>query len=278
MRLPDWLDPLYDSEEMRACDAWATRERGVPSLDLMERAGNGLARVVAARAGPAPIRMVIGKGNNGGDGLVAVRHLRAEGREVELLAIAPPGELQGDPAENLARLPGERPRQFAPDALTGSGAVVDALLGTGFEGAPREPAACAIRAMRELEGIVIACDVPSGVNAATGEIEGEAVRAQATATFHGPKIGLHVAPGAFHSGTVETIDIGIPRGAPGPEAAGLITARALAGVPHREREGSKFTSGVVLVAGGAAGMTGAPAMAALSAQRAGAGYVQLAVP
>jgi ADP-dependent NAD(P)H-hydrate dehydratase / NAD(P)H-hydrate epimerase len=124
----------------------------------------------------------------------------------------------------------------------------------------------------------VACDVPSGVNASTGEVEGEAVRAAATATFHGPKIGLHVEPGKGHAGRVETVEIGIPRGAPGAERAGLISERVLALYPRRERSGSKFASGVVVVAGGSMGLTGAPTMAARSAQRAGAGYVQVAVP
>ncbi|TMM12726.1 MAG: bifunctional ADP-dependent NAD(P)H-hydrate dehydratase/NAD(P)H-hydrate epimerase, partial [Actinobacteria bacterium] len=79
MALPDWLDPLYTAEEMRAADAWAIDDVGVPSLDLMERAGAGLAALVAREAAPGPIRVVAGKGNNGGDGLVCARLLRAEG-------------------------------------------------------------------------------------------------------------------------------------------------------------------------------------------------------
>ena len=100
----------------------------------------------------------------------------------------------------------------------------------------------------------------------------------ATATFHGSKIGLHVAPGTFHAGLVEVIEIGIPREAPGGSQAGLICDRVLELVPHRRRDGSKFKSGTVVIAGGAAGYTGAPCMAALGAQRTGAGYIQLAVP
>jgi hydroxyethylthiazole kinase-like uncharacterized protein yjeF len=109
-------------------------------------------------------------------------------------------------------------------------------------------------------------------------VEGEAVRAVATATFHGSKIGLHVAPGAHHAGEVRVVEIGIPRGAPEPRQAGLISDRVLALVPRRQRDGSKFTSGTVVVAGGARGLTGAPCMAALAAMRTGAGYVQVAVP
>ena len=244
----------------------------------MERAGTGLARVTAAAARPGPVRVVVGKGNNGGDGLVVARLLREDGREVDVLAAAELDGLKGDAKVNLDRLPGDPPEPFDPARLERSGVVVDALLGTGFEGEPREPVKGAIAAINAQDAPVVACDVPSGVNATTGEVEGEAVRAAATATFHGSKIGLHVMPGAAHAGEVEVIEIGIPRGAPSGERAGLISERVLDLFPHRLREGSKFSSGVVVVVGGSAGLTGAPTMAARSAQRAGAGYVQVAVP
>ncbi len=276
--LPAWLDPLFEAAEMRAVDAWAIDEQGVPSLDLMERAGIGLARVAAEAAAAGPVRIVTGKGNNGGDGLVAARLLREDGHEVDVLSTAPLGELRGDALANLERLPGEPPEPFAPERLQGSGVVVDALLGTGFEGVPREPVAGAIAAINAQAAPVVACDVPSGVNASTGEVEGEAVSALATATFHGSKVGLHVEPGRSHAGVVEVIEIGIPRGAPAPRAAGLIAERVLDLYPRRPRSGSKFESGVVVVVGGSAGLTGAPTMAARSASRAGAGYVQVAVP
>src|SRR5919206_659245 len=128
MPLPEWLDPLFEAAEMRAADAWAIEEQGVPSLDLMERAGSGLARVTAAAAGEGPIRVVVGKGNNGGDGLVVARLLRQEGREVDVLAAADLDGLEGDAKANLDRLPGDPPEPFEPERLAGSGAVVDALL------------------------------------------------------------------------------------------------------------------------------------------------------
>ena len=275
---PDWLDPLFEAQEMRDVDAWAIETQGVPSPDLMERAGEGLARITAAAARPGPVRVVVGKGNNGGDGLVVARLLRAEGREVDVLAVADMGELEGDARANLDRLPGEPPEDFSAEALEGSGAVVDAMLGTGFSGEPREPIASAIAAINAQDAPVVACDVPSGVDAGSGRVEGQAVRATATGTFHGPKVGLYVAPGALHAGRVEVIAIGVPRGAPAPERAGLIADAVLGLYPHRGRDGSKFTSGVVVVAGGGEGLTGAPTMTALAAQRAGAGYVQVAVP
>ncbi len=278
MSLADWLDPLYEAAEMRAVDAWAIEEQGVPSLDLMERAGIGLARATAEVALAGPIRIVIGKGNNGGDGLVAARILREDGHQVDVLAVAPVEELSGDPRANLERLPGEPPRPFDAEALAGSGSVIDALLGTGFAGEPREPLAGAIEAINAQEAPVVACDVPSGVDASSGEAHGAAVRAVLTASFHGSKLGLHVEPGKTLAGEVRVIDIGVPRGAPAPTAAGLISRRVLDLVPHRGRSGTKFASGTVVVAGGARGLTGAPTMAALAAQRAGAGYVQVAVP
>ena len=185
MALPRWLDPLYTAEEMRASDAWAIDEVGVPSLDLMERAGTGLARVVGRIAGPGPVRVVAGRGNNGGDGLVVARLLREEGREVDVLAVGEVSGTKGDARANLDRLPGPAPEPFAAERLTESGVVVDAMLGTGFEGSPREPVAGAIAAINDQGAPVVACDMPSGVNASTGEIAGDAVRAAATATFHG---------------------------------------------------------------------------------------------
>jgi hydroxyethylthiazole kinase-like uncharacterized protein yjeF len=279
MTLPDWLDPVYEAAEMRGVDTWAIEEQGVPGVDLMERAGIGLARVTAAAASrPGPVRIVIGKGNNGGDGLVAARILREDGQRVDVLSVGDHTELRGDARANLERLPGEPPLPFQPGALEGSSVVGDALLGTGFSGEPREPLASAIRAINEQDAPVVACDVPSGADASTGEVHGEAVRAAVTATFHGSKVGLHVNPGKELAGEVSVVEIGIPRGAPAPAAAGLISDRVVELVPRRARDGSKFASGTVVVVGGSRGLTGAPTMAALSAQRTGAGYVQVAVP
>src|SRR3954447_14081671 len=124
MALPDWVDPLYEAAEMRATDAYAIEERGVPSLDLMERAGAGLARAVAAVASAGPIRVVVGKGNNGGDGLVVARLLREEGREVDVLAVGAVDELRGDARRNLERLPGDPPQTPGAPAGRPAGAVL----------------------------------------------------------------------------------------------------------------------------------------------------------
>jgi ADP-dependent NAD(P)H-hydrate dehydratase / NAD(P)H-hydrate epimerase len=281
--LPDWLEPLPDAEQQRATDAWAIGDRGISSLQLMERAGAGLAEAVRERVPEGRVVVVAGKGNNGGDGLVVARLLRDWGREVDVLMLAPGGQLTGDARVNFDRLAGPagaHPRPFEPGAIAGAAAIVDAILGTGFTGEPREPARSAITAINDAAGdaVVFACDVPSGVEASTGEVAGDAVRADATVTFHAAKPGLWISPGKAHAGEVTVIDIGIPQGAPVTPAVGLIGASVLDGVPHRAHDSTKFAAGAVLVCGGSTGLTGAPCMAAEAAMRAGAGYVTALVP
>jgi ADP-dependent NAD(P)H-hydrate dehydratase / NAD(P)H-hydrate epimerase len=276
--LPDWLEPLPDAERMRATDAWAIEQPGVPSLDLMERAGAGLARLTADLAPEGAVVVVCGKGNNGGDGLVAARLLRDEGRDVRVLLTGAAEDLRGDAAVNLERLPGDPPEPFAADALEGAAAIVDALLGTGFAGEPREPIRGAIAAINATDAVVVAADVPSGVDASTGVVAGAAVRARATATFHAAKPGLWITPGKTHAGEVRVIEIGIPAGAPAAADVGLIRPAALALIPRREPGSTKFSEGAVLVVGGSAGLTGAPSLASEAAARAGAGYVITGVP
>jgi hydroxyethylthiazole kinase-like uncharacterized protein yjeF len=278
MSLPRWMEPLFDAETMRATDAWAIETKKVPSLDLMERAGEGLARVVAQRAPAGRIAIVCGKGNNGGDGLVAARVLRQAGRDVEVLAVWPPQWMQGDAQEQVKRLPGAEAAAFEADRLDRAHVIVDALLGTGTTGAPRDPAAGVIEAMNAAKAPVVAADVPSGVDASTGEVAGPAVEAVATATFHRAKPGLWIHPGKAHAGEVEVIEIGIPRGAAAKPDIGVIGAGVLRDVPRRGAASTKFSSGNVFVIGGSSGLTGAPTMAALAAMRAGAGYVTVGAP
>jgi hydroxyethylthiazole kinase-like uncharacterized protein yjeF len=150
------------------------------------------------------------------------------------------------------------------------------LLGTGSTGAPRDPAGAAIEAMDAASPPVVAADVPSGVDASTGEVPGAAVHAVATATFHAAKPGLWINPGKAYAGEVEVIAIGIPHGGPADPVIGLIGDGALATVPHRGSDSTKFSSGNVVVVGGSAGLTGAPTMSAMAAMRSGAGYVSVA--
>ena len=286
MLSPDWCVPLPDAETMRAIDSWAI-EQGVRSLDLMERAGAGVARAVERVAPDGAVTVVCGKGNNGGDGLVAARLLRQAGRAVTVLAVTSLEQLRGDARENLLRLPGDSPVTFdrvggsgSARALAGSAAIVDALLGTGFAGELRGAVAAATDAINAAGAPVVSVDVPSGVDASTGVVLGAAVRAALTVTFHAAKPGLWIHPGKAHAGQVETIDIGIPRGAPGAAeaAVGLIGASVLDGLPLRGASSTKFSSGHVLVVGGSRGLIGAPRMAAQAAMRAGAGYVTACVP
>ena len=258
---------------MRAIDAWATGERGVPSLELMERAGAAVASEAARMAPEGLITVLAGKGNNGGDGLVAARLLRERGRDVVVMLT---GEPAGDALHNLERLPGPGPLTLDAGVPSGTVLVIDALLGTGAAGEPHGQIAEVI-AMSDAAP-VLAVDVPSGVDASTGEVAGVAVHAQATVTFHVAKPGLAIEPGRAHAGRVVVVDIGIPEGAPAAFDVGLIHDVVLDGLPRRGVASTKFTSGRVIVAGGSPGLTGAPCLAALAAARAGAGYVTLCAP
>jgi ADP-dependent NAD(P)H-hydrate dehydratase / NAD(P)H-hydrate epimerase len=279
MRLPAWLSPLPDAAEQRELDRWAIEELGIPGLTLMERAGVGLAELAAELAPQGRIVAVCGKGNNGGDGFVAGRWLRERGRDVDVLLLGDPDELRGDARASYERLEGAAAIPFEAGALAGAAAIIDAILGTGFAGEPRDPARTAIEAINSAgAGAVVACDVPSGVDASTGEIAGVAVRADATATFHAAKPGLWIAPGKAHTGRLRVIDIGIPAGGPGDPSMGLIGPRVLEEIPRRGADATKFAAGSVLVCGGSTGLTGAPCLAAEAASRAGAGYVTACVP
>jgi NAD(P)H-hydrate epimerase len=291
---------------MQAIDRFAIDRLGVPGLELMERAGLGVARVVEELAPDGPVVVCCGKGNNGGDGFVVARILREAGRVVHVLCSAPPGEYSGDAHTNLERLPGEAPVVFTPgerapagasggagerelagvrETLSQAAAVVDALLGTGFQGTPRGAVAWAIEAINDAPAPVVSVDVPSGVDASTGVIAGAAVRASVTVTFQLAKPGLWIGPGKAHGGEVRTVEIGIPRRAlaeastPAEEPVlGLIDESVADVLPRRGASSTKFSSGHVLVVGGSRGLTGAPRMAARAAMRAGAGYVTACVP
>jgi NAD(P)H-hydrate epimerase len=280
--LPDWLEPLPDAGQQRELDGWAIETVGIPGAELMERAGWGLARRAGELVPDGPIAVVCGKGNNGGDGFVAARLLREQGRDVTVLALAAPEEYRGDAKANLERLPGPAPEPFSPQRLELAAGIIDAILGTGFSGVPREPAAGAIGAINaaaERGAVVVACDVPSGVDGSTGEVAGAAVRAAATVTFHAAKPGLWIRPGKGCAGAVSVIDIGIPPdGRPARPCVGLLTPRVLRAIPRRDADSTKFSAGSVLVAGGSPGLTGAPTLAARAAARAGAGYVTVAAP
>jgi NAD(P)H-hydrate epimerase len=255
-----WLSPLFDADGIRAVDRWAIEEQGIPGTELMEAAGTALAEAVAGLTPQGPVRILCGKGNNGGDGLVAARHLRGLGFEVEALELE-----KGEPGDLDAW-------------LEGSGAVVDAIFGTGFKGPAREPAAGAIEAINRCGAPVIACDIASGVNASSGEVEGAAVEADLTVSFHAAKLGHRIAPGKWHTGELRVAPIGIPAGAPSAPLGGTISSAVLDLLPERGPRSTKFSSGQVVIAGGSRGLTGAVRMSSLAAIRAGAGYATVAVP
>src|SRR5205823_11841671 len=183
-----------------------------------------------------------GGGANGGDGRIAADILQAQGR----------------------KLVDERPD-----------VVIDALLGTGLKGAPREETSRVIEQINAAGVPVLAVDIPSGANASTGEVAGVAVNAHVTVTMHGPKVGLVVAPGRFHAGEVAVADIGLE---PAETEHRLVTAEILAEVPRRSARDNKYTAGHVLVVGGSRGTTGAPALPAGAGPRAGVGDVPIAAP
>ena len=258
--LEAWLEGVHDAESMRAADGWAIEERGIASLELMETAGQAVAEAAAEISGTGPARVVCGKGNNGGDGLVAARALAETGYETQTLLLWPPDELSDDARANLERLADGAARQVATgelsEALEGSGVVVDAIFGTGFSGAPRAPADAAIEAINACGAPVVAADIASGVDASSGEVEGVAVEADVTVSFHAAKLGHWVAPGKWHTGELRVAEIGIPDGAPAEPRAGLITSRVLELVPRRGQESTKFSSGQVLVVGGSGALPG----------------------
>lgn len=230
-------EALYTAEEMKAAEAG----HDVPTM--MQRAGEATAEELMRRFPDARrIQLHAGGGANGGDGRIAADVLRAQGRE----------------------LVDERPD-----------VVIDALLGTGLKGAPREETAGLIEAINGAGVPVLAVDIPSGVNASTGEIGGAAVRADVTVTMHGRKVGLAVAPGRFHAGEVAVADIGLEQA---ETEHRLVTPEILAEVPRRSPRDNKYTAGHVVVVGGSRGMTGAASLAARAAFRADAGYVTLVAP
>ena len=265
-----WAEPLYTAAEMRA----AEEAYDGPTLELMERAGKATADALLRRYPDVrAVSVWCGTGSNGGDGLVVARKLHEAGRAVEIRLVGEEGKVGGDAGENLRRAR-EAGLAVGTDP-TGGDVCVDALFGTGFAGRPRREAARAIEELNELGAPVVAVDVPSGVDASTGEIAGPAVSAATTITFHARKVGLVVAPGRFHAGEVEVADIGLRSE---ETRLGRVSAEILSLVPKRRENDNKYTAGSVLVVGGSTGKTGAPTLAAEAALRAGAGICTACVP
>jgi ADP-dependent NAD(P)H-hydrate dehydratase / NAD(P)H-hydrate epimerase len=232
------FEPLYTADEMRVA------EQGNDVETMMERAGRAVAEAVLRRYPDARrIAAVCGNGANGGDGRIALRILEEAGR-------ATTEELDGR-----------------------ADVVIDALFGTGFRGRPRAEATARIEGINAAGVPIVAVDIPSGVDASSGEVAAAAVRAQVTVTMHGRKVGLAVAPGRFHAGEVEVADIGLDGG---ETESRLVTEAILRLVPRKRDRDTKYSAGAVAVIGGSPGMTGAVCLAAQAAFRADAGYVAVA--
>jgi ADP-dependent NAD(P)H-hydrate dehydratase / NAD(P)H-hydrate epimerase len=241
------LEPLYTAEEMRAAEA------GHDVQQLMELAGAAVARSVLERYPEAEeITVVAGGGANGGDARIAGRLLAEAGKEVAVV------DAKVDP-----------PELGAPDV------VVDGLFGTGFSGEPRAEALAFIESINAADEIV-SVDLPSGVDASTGEVAVAAVQSDHVVTFHARKVGLEVTPGGFHAPSVEVVDIGL--GGAHRTRSWVATADLVKLVFPRNRYDNKYTAGSVLVVGGSPGYTGALCLAARAAFRADAGYVAVAAP
>ncbi len=284
---------ILTSEEMGAADRRTAEQFGVPLAELMENAGAAVARFCLRHYAAERVVMLCGKGNNGGDGLVAARVLAEAGVGVEVLLLGHKDEVKGEAAGALARLPAEvdevRLREVVDEAsldavredVESAELIVDAVVGTGFK-PPLRGLAVALREMvAKLDAPVIAVDLPSGWDADSMEENAEgAYRADAVVTFTRPKrahVFGHLTRGTF--GPVVVAEIGSPEAAVRSEG-GLSWAGASKAIAEQPRNvnANKGKYGHVLVVGGSYGTAGAPAMASLAALRTGAGLVTAAVP
>jgi len=298
------------AQAMRQLDQ-AAQELGLTVPVLMEHAGLRVAEAAMnllgagnrglqapdrpAGLGGRTVAVLAGRGNNGGDGLAAARHLANAGARVRVGLLADPAGLRGAARWNWEVLEAMATRATGIRLEAGAGArvrslldgadlAVDALLGLGLAGEVGSPYREAIEALNASGLPVVAVDVPSGLDADTGQPAGACVRASVTVTFGWPKPGLFLYPGAVFAGRVRVADIGIPpalaENQPGEVVTGELARRLLAtaALAPRRPDAHKGTHGRVLVVGGAPGYTGAPALAAWSALRTGTGLVWVAVP
>ncbi|MCL4683508.1 NAD(P)H-hydrate dehydratase [Myxococcota bacterium] len=284
--MKDGVWPLVGAAEMRALDRHTIETLRIPGALLMESAGRAVAeRVLTEResSGPGDVLVVCGGGNNGGDGLVAARHLLLSGVPVRVALVADPGRLGADAGANLARAKAVGvPIEHGRLRTAGAAVIVDALFGTGLTRSVEGAAAAAIRRILAARphARVVSIDLPSGLDADTGQIQGVAVAADATVAIALPKSGLLLEPGRSLAGQVVVARIGIADTAPRTRvrAAVWTAAAAAAHLPERPRDGHKGRFGHVLVVAGARGTSGAAALAALAAARSGAGLVTIACP
>jgi hydroxyethylthiazole kinase-like uncharacterized protein yjeF len=286
--------PVLSRERMRAFDAHAIGVCHVPGVVLMENAGRGAAEIIErdvlrGKALGAFVAVVCGTGNNGGDGFVVARRLLSAGSRVDVWLAGDRGRVKGDAATNLAAYEGVggSARALASDAdfatlaesLVKATVVVDALFGTGLDRAINGVFARAVEAMNGSKGTILAIDVPSGLDANTGQALGVCVRAARTVTFAHYKLGLLTPGGAGLAGKVSVVDIGVPGSLVASVGidAELVERCDVAGwLRPRSAASHKNDAGNVLVIGGSVGKTGASLLAAHAALRAGAGVATIA--
>ncbi|GIM46240.1 bifunctional NAD(P)H-hydrate repair enzyme Nnr [Collibacillus ludicampi] len=279
---------IVTSQEMKSIDAFTIESLGLPARVLMENAGYAVARVIESRY-PKGTRVLIlaGKGNNGGDGLVAARHLADAGYPVHVILAVAAASLSGEAAFQYERIQrfGISSSMYDPFTfhreLSRSELIVDALLGTGTKGSPRHPYDEMIVAANESRKPIVAVDIPSGLDADNGHVSQPCIRATCTVSLAFLKRGLVSQPGAEYAGECVVERIGIPHWA--AERHGvktrLLTEMEIAGLMRpRHPSGHKGTYGHVMLVGSCRRMVGAGLLAAHAAVRTGAGLVTLGVP
>jgi hydroxyethylthiazole kinase-like uncharacterized protein yjeF len=274
------MEELLTPAEMGEADR-LTIEGGTPGIDLMERAGAAVAAAVSTRfPDSVEVLVVAGPGNNGGDGFVAARLLAQRGYPVRVLLVGDRAKLKGDAA--LAARRWEGPTDpAAPERLADAWVIVDALFGAGLDRRVEGLPAAMIEAMSAAACPVIAVDLPSGINGATGQVMGAAVHATHTVTFFRRKPGHLLLPGRLHCGEITVADIGIP-----DAVLGTVMPKTFVNNPalwaHRfpvpQIEAHKYARGHAVVVSGHESSTGAARLAARGALRAGAGLVTIASP
>lgn len=282
------------ASEMREIDRSAIEEYGIPGTVLMENAGVAVIRRLESIFETLSERkfcIFAGKGNNGGDGYVIARHLANQGARVKVFLVGERAAISGDARINLdiidkmgidiIEINSERDWDKAKVAATFAECLVDALLGTGFHGEVSGDMAHMIDIINAAGKLVIAIDIPSGVEADTGRVCGRAVRATYTVTFGLPKPGLFLYPGAECAGELTVADIGIPTAVVNKQniKQNITMAAAVRAIlPKRNPAAHKGISGRAMVIAGSRGLSGAAAMAAEGALRVGAGLVTLNTP
>ena len=284
---------VVTAQEMRRLDRLAIEKYGVPSLTLMERAGEGVVRALLSRfrkATKGGVLVIAGKGNNGGDGLVVARHLKKKRIPCEVVLLARKGDLSHDAALNLrAYLKAKgKVTETTEESLSqlrrrlkGKGLLVDAILGTGLKDEVQGLYADVIGIIDASCLPIVAVDMPSGLDADRGRPLGTTVRAQMTVTFGFPKLGQVIYPGLSYVGELVVVDIGIPPMAVEeavPQAALLEKKGVRRLIPSRGPDTHKGTYGHLLVMAGSRGKTGAAILACRGAMRVGTGLVTLAAP